>query len=232
MIVTIVRTLNEEANIRRYIESYHSIADYIIVADGGSEDRTVAIAEEYDHVFVFPFTLRKELKNGLWKNPESDHINFLVRRAMELEPTWILHEDADEYPNQQLQKNARRILSETDLDWVYAVRIYTWGEKAHMEHKAQPGREGVWEPSMWGWRADRITPDFYAEQDHGYSWRPGENETDSILRLYPPYCLIHDYKHDRLKKVEWYRKSGVIPRADYPLDERELRMRELPEWAK
>ena len=40
-IVATCRTLNEEANIERFCESYSQFADQIIVADGGSTDRAV-----------------------------------------------------------------------------------------------------------------------------------------------------------------------------------------------
>ncbi len=50
----LVRTLNEAHRIGQFCEAY-KLADRILVADGGSEDNTVSIAESFKNVEVKKF---------------------------------------------------------------------------------------------------------------------------------------------------------------------------------
>ena len=54
-VVVIVRTLNEENNIARFITAYQNIADEIIVADGGSDDSTRDVARTFHNAHVYSF---------------------------------------------------------------------------------------------------------------------------------------------------------------------------------
>lgn len=94
----VVITYNEEANIRRCLESVAAIADEVIVLDSGSEDQTRAIASELGaRVEVHPFDGHIEQKNRA--------------RAMAT-CTWVLSLDADEALDPQLRESILRLKQE------------------------------------------------------------------------------------------------------------------------
>ena len=86
-IVATCRTLNEEKNIERFCMSYTWV-DKVLIADGGSTDRTKEIANLFYNVEVRDFSERVE-RNGVWRNPHGKHINFLIDWAKE-EGAWIV----------------------------------------------------------------------------------------------------------------------------------------------
>jgi glycosyltransferase involved in cell wall biosynthesis len=89
-------TLNEEANIRRTLESV-KWADEIVVVDSGSIDRTVAICREYtDKVF------------------HQDWLGFASQKNNAIDRTtgdWVLSLDADEPIEQLLAQEIRDIIA-------------------------------------------------------------------------------------------------------------------------
>ena len=96
--VTII-TLNEEANIRRTLESV-KWADEIIVLDSGSTDRTVEICREYtEKVFTQQWLGYSGQKNAA-----------IDRAAGE----WILSLDADEPVEGALAEEIRTVISSSD----------------------------------------------------------------------------------------------------------------------
>lgn len=85
----VVITFNEEANIRRCLESVASLADEVIVLDSGSQDQTRVIAAQMGaRVEVHPFDGHIEQKNRA--------------RAM-AKGSLVLSLDADEALNEQLR---------------------------------------------------------------------------------------------------------------------------------
>ena len=89
-------TLNEEANIRRTLESVKDIADEIIVVDSGSTDSTVPIAQSCGaKVFVEEWKGFALQKNSSLDKATSD---------------WILSLDADEEVSSELAANIRSLL--------------------------------------------------------------------------------------------------------------------------
>jgi len=74
--VALVRTKNEERNIERFCFSY-SLADAVLVADGGSTDNTIEIANSFHNVKVKHYK-EKLIRNELWRNPHGKHINFYL----------------------------------------------------------------------------------------------------------------------------------------------------------
>ncbi len=96
--VTII-THNEEANIRRTLESV-KWADEIIVVDSGSTDRTVAVCREYTDKVIqqeWPGYARQK--------------NFAIDRAR---GDWVLSLDADEPVEPALADEIRGIIARTD----------------------------------------------------------------------------------------------------------------------
>jgi glycosyltransferase involved in cell wall biosynthesis len=99
-------TLNEEANLRRTLQSV-SWADEIVVVDSGSTDRTCAIAREYGaKVFVEP-----------WKGFAAQKHSALDKCTSE----WILSLDADEEVGPELAGEIRRVLASLPL-WEQVTR--------------------------------------------------------------------------------------------------------------
>lgn len=88
-LTVIVPCKNERLNIRPCIESFLSIADEIIIADSGSTDDTVQIAEQFDKVRVI---FREYRTSGDFKN-------WAIPQAAN---EWVLIIDADERVTPQL----------------------------------------------------------------------------------------------------------------------------------
>lgn len=219
-IVTIVRTRDEARNIERFCEHYQWV-DAVLVADGGSLDDTVSLAQKYKNVKVRNFPIKVPMENGLWRNPHGAHINFLSHWArFEENADWIIFDDCDCVPNYLLVDKGRELLEQTDKDYVYAVRVYLWGEDRHFPNMAQPHGRGKWEPSIWAWRASTR---LHFREDHPeylqeMTIRPPE---DRKLNLLPPYCLIHrpwPTEEFTNQKIDFYRNSGQIRGMRHPLD--------------
>ena len=111
-----INVLNEEKNIRHCLESLRW-ADEIVIVDMHSEDKTVAIAQEFtDKIFYF------------------DRIGYCEpARKFAAEKTqgeWILNIDADELVTLGLKKELLRIVNENLYDAVYVPRRnFFWGEE-------------------------------------------------------------------------------------------------------
>lgn len=71
----VILTLNEEANIRRCIESVHGLADEIVVVDSYSSDQTEVICRQYKVRFIqHPFEGFIEQKNWAIGQARHDHV--------------------------------------------------------------------------------------------------------------------------------------------------------------
>lgn len=224
-IVVCVRTLNEEDRIERFCNAY-SWADHILVADGGSEDRTVDLALMFENVIVRPFFQRINLENDYWRNNDSDHANFLFQWAYTMTPEWVIYDDCDMLPNFVLQQWGRAILEETDVQAVMLTKLYLWGKDRHFPNMAKPAEPHVrYEPSLWAWRGNLDL--WTINVPPAYDFRVGEtkvndfNKEYNTLSLYPPFCALH-YSWDDPQKVEEkvkrYRESGLIPTQLHPLE--------------
>lgn len=83
MLSVVLATFNEEKNIAACLDSVKELADEIVVVDGGSTDKTVAIAKKYG------------AQTLITDNPAIFHIN--KQKAIErASGDWILQLDADE----------------------------------------------------------------------------------------------------------------------------------------
>jgi glycosyltransferase involved in cell wall biosynthesis len=89
-------TFNEEANIRRTLESVKSIADEIIVVDSQSTDSTVALAQSFGaKVFI-----------EAWKGFAPQKNSALAKASCD----WVLSLDADEEVSPELAESIRALL--------------------------------------------------------------------------------------------------------------------------
>jgi glycosyltransferase involved in cell wall biosynthesis len=112
--VTII-TFNEEARLRRCLDSV-AWADEIVVVDGGSTDRTVAVAREYtDRVVERPWPGFAAQKN------------FALAQAR---GAWVLALDADEEVTPELRDAILGIVkgNPTAVGYEIARRNIVWGE--------------------------------------------------------------------------------------------------------
>lgn len=227
-IIVIARTRNEELNIERFCRSY-SWANRLLIADGGSEDKTKELATQFPNVSIRDFTERIQMDNGLWRNPHGRHLNFLIDWATQEGADYIIHDDVDSVPNPKLQMDARNLL---DTDYVYVTRLYLWGETCHFPRMSLDPKGGFYH-SIWAWRA---TTGFRYKEDDPLKQEFVEiPKPEFIKNLEPPnYCLLHRFcptPEVAEKKTDFYRKSGEIPYAQHPLyyggD-----IIDLPDWAK
>lgn len=229
-IISTTRTLNEEKNVGRFIESYNWV-DEVLIVDGGSDDDTVSIVDNYKYAFVKSFDERIELQNGYWRNPQGKQINACIDWAKERGADWITFDDCDCVPNQFLKENGRDLLLDCSKDIVFVTRLYVWGKDQHFPKMAQPS--GDWTPSIWAWRVDA---DIRACEEnplvHDLSAR--HLSEGKKLRLMPPYCLLHYYCPDEETieaKLKKYRDGGQHPQLQHPKDSGG-ELCDLPSWAK
>jgi len=107
-------TLNEEANLKRCLESLSDIAGEIVVVDSGSSDGTRAIAEQYGAVFRF--------------NPWPGHVEQKNHALGFCTLPWILSLDADEALSDDLRDSLTALFSgespRADAYWVNRRTFY------------------------------------------------------------------------------------------------------------
>jgi glycosyltransferase involved in cell wall biosynthesis len=107
---------NEEKNLDACLSSVQSIADEIIVVDGGSTDKTVEIAKK------FTVNIIKT------SNPPIFHIN--KQKALDAcTKDWILQLDADEIIPEALKKEIIDVIHGTQTENGYYIprKNYFWG---------------------------------------------------------------------------------------------------------
>lgn len=99
----VLATYNEEKNLRDTLKTAENFANEIIIVDGGSTDKTVAIAKEFGARVV------------VTTNPQIFHIN--KQKAIDMATKdWVLQLDADEHVSHELKEEIKKILKEDDTD--------------------------------------------------------------------------------------------------------------------
>lgn len=222
-IVACVRTYNEQENILDCCNAYHQFADELLIADGGSTDDTKLIASYFPKVQIRDYTVRVKCANGIWRNPDGPHIQFLVDWAIEEEADWIIVQDCDQRPNKFLKQDARKIMEETDEDFIMATQIFLWGKDQYFHDLTF--MDGAWQQGLWAWRAsvglkiiDKM-PHFEFSLDGKRSIDLANPEFKKQYIL-PPYCYMHfgwPTPEKTMEHIAYYRSANLIPNMIHPL---------------
>lgn len=124
MLTVIIITKNEEANLRRCLESVH-FADELIILDSGSSDNTVALAKEYtEHVFLTDWQ-----GYGVQKQ----------RALLKAHGDWVLNLDADESVSDALREEIIAAMASDAADaYRIPIRMFFGGQL--LKYSASPKR--------------------------------------------------------------------------------------------
>ena len=96
-------TLNEEKEIKSFLEHHRPYVNSIVMVDGGSNDRTVEYATAMvDEIQIIPFT---------------GHYSNQANRALEMARTdWILLADCDERFDKKFLENLKTFIDQEEFD--------------------------------------------------------------------------------------------------------------------
>ena len=102
-IIACIRAYNEQERIEKCCQAYQ-FCDKILIADGSSTDATVKIAMEQPKTVVRDYPVKVQCRNGIWRNPDGPHLNFLWDWARDEGADWIISQDCDQRPNLYLKQ--------------------------------------------------------------------------------------------------------------------------------
>jgi glycosyltransferase involved in cell wall biosynthesis len=216
-IFVLLRTRNEERNIARFLQHYPpENIDKILISDGLSLDRTVEVAKTYPKTYFRPFNKVVYGDNGIYRQPEGSHFQFINNWAKEEGATdedWLLWDDADSVPTEAMVKDFRKIFDDADQAGalaIYAFHIYIWKFDEYFPQMNLPGR------IMYAWK---VKAGVY--WDEAETWgviqknAPAPNLHYNIQN---PYALLHYFcqtEEIAQQKYEFYKNSnrmtGIIP---------------------
>lgn len=205
MIVATCRTLNEERNIERYCTYYSEIADLILIADGGSEDQTVALAKNFAKVQVKHFKKTVE-RDGVVRNPHGAHMNFLWNWAVGENADWIIFDDCDSIPNRYMRQDLPALFGNPEINTILVRRLYLYKDEGYFHDMSFAGY------ARWAWRWD--IPIFADESDpwSHHVKKPDIIENEHLLK--PPACLLHFSWPDEeeiQRKADFYKVAKSLP---------------------
>jgi len=122
-VLAVLRVRNEARYIARVIESVLPLCERVLVLDDHSDDDTVAICRSFgSRVEVLPSPFR-----GL---DEARDKNYLLRRAIELDPAWVLWIDGDEVLERSGPARLREAIEDDDETAAFTLKVaYVWNEE-------------------------------------------------------------------------------------------------------
>lgn len=123
-------TLNEELRLPAFLDAWSAVADRVVVVDGGSQDRTCAIARE---------------RGAQVLNWQGNEPNFAAQKNAGLaaiEAGWIFVADADEHPDSELIDYLHMVKRSWAQDIAHEVRIITYVGSRAVASSAQ------WQPRL------------------------------------------------------------------------------------
>jgi glycosyltransferase involved in cell wall biosynthesis len=100
---------NEERHLARCLLSCRDLVDELIIADTGSNDRTLQVASEFKAMVV----------RAPWTDSFAEARNASIKPAR---GKWIFYLDADEYLDSQAREEFRRLRQELSLSCVYMMK--------------------------------------------------------------------------------------------------------------
>lgn len=222
-IIACCRSYNEEKHIRQFCEAYQ-FADLVLVADGGSTDNTMSIASSIPKTKLIPYDVKVKCQNGIWRNPDGPHIQFLIDRARDEGADWIIFQDTDMRPNKYLKEQARdlfEMMESMDRDFLMLTQIFIWKGTQFFPNMSY--QQGKWMQGLWAWRAsiglkiiDHM-PHFEFSYDGVKSILLDKTGRDMAVQ--PPPCYMHyGWESDEMidEHVNYYKKSGLIPGMLHP----------------
>ena len=222
-IVVTTRCLNGIEYIDRFVRGY-DFANQIIVSDGGSDDGSIEKwMEYYPKVRVFQYDDVTFIDGYKW-NPDNNHIQHAIDRALEYNPTWLILDDLDDVPNHLLRKDARELLESTSVPQMNAFRLYLWGDKEYFPYMNR-NFDGQFR-SLWAWQPDRI----HIQSDLSVKHGTMVGMMNEPANLSIPYVLLHKSWHpDTIQqKIDRYNAIGLP--MNHPLEFAGI-PEVLPEWA-
>jgi glycosyltransferase involved in cell wall biosynthesis len=225
-IVVAVRCRNGENDIARFLYQY-SFADQIVVSDGGSEDNSIAMLEKAKKVKLYHFDGRENLGDGYWWNPDAEHMNFVLNKARELEPDWLIFDDLDDVPNHNLKNEARSIFETCNDKQINAFRLYMWGTRQYFPKMNRSFDLDY--TSLWAWQPKKLNIQADESIRHGTLIGLDPNP----YKILPPLCLLHfSWNPETIeKKLEHYRKVGFAMNHPFQMSNAGTPV-DVPEWAK
>jgi len=227
-IVLCLNVLNEEKNIGRILSAYHDLVDEILIVDGGSDDRTKDIALSYPKVSVDLYPAYTEVRDGLFLNNITRHVEYLCEWAEEVGADWVIYDDCDCIPNFLLKKQIRFVIETSLFNAIFVPRLYVYGTDKHFVNMVKPFDEYV--GSLWAWNTK-----FKLELRESIRHLTITNLPDKHNRteLFPPYCLLHYFAPDEetIQRKMQMQRDLVGHEVQHPLQFGGT-LENLPDWAK
>lgn len=226
-IVVAVRCYNEERNIERFLRGY-SFADKIVISDGGSTDKSLEIINRLKN--DYPIDLHHfeifEVVDGVRWNPDAPHMNFVLDKAKEQNPDWLIFDDMDDVPNYILRNHARNLFENCDKAQINVFRLYMWGNTEFF-----PKMNNYFDTdyrSLWAWKPKIL--DIHADPAVKHGTIVGITGDNYKVDL--PMCLLHkSWIPETIDaKVDKYNRIGLP--MNHPVDGTFGQREPLPEFAR
>ena len=204
-IVTVCRTLNEERNIELFCEEHSKIADIILISDGGSEDRTIELAEKFDKVHVESFE-KRVYRGDVWRNPHGLHLNSMFDWAIKNGAEWIVYDDCDSVPNKYMKEALPKYFSNPAYNTIMVRRLYLYKDEGYFPAMSKAGY------AVLAWRA-RLNVRA-SEDDPWNHHMEFDRNMRMAAKLAYPSCLLHySFPHDEeiARKAAFYKIAKEMP---------------------
>lgn len=220
-IIVTARTFNEPIeDILRFCKCYQW-ADLILLGDGyGRNDFQDVLS--FGNVKIDKFLRKVNLKNGFY-NPRGKHTNFLINWAHKEKADWIIFDDVDCVPSNDLQKQGRNIIESQISDMIFAYRMFILGQDEWFPRMNDAGQ------SLWAWNSRiNVRAD---EKSKTLSIKIPEGKKK--LMLNHPYALLHYFYPDEEsfnRKKSQYVQTGEAGLEYNPKDQFGP-IEKLPGWA-
>lgn len=225
-IVVAARCMNDERHIKRFLYGY-SFVDAIVISDGGSTDNSINLLNANKKVQLYHFNQTEE-KDGIRFNYDAPHMNFVLNKAKELEPDWLIFDDIDDVPNIHLRDYAQLLFQVIDErhEQINAFRLYMWGEDMYF-----PKMNNHFDPrytSLWAWQPDKLN--IHADENIHHGTLVGLHPQPYNVEL--PMCLLHYSWHpDTIEqKIARYKAMGIAFSHPFNMANAGTPV-EVPEWA-